>query len=400
MKVKEVRTLHFAPWPNVSFVEIETDAGLVGLGETFYTPRSVAAYLEEVIAPQLLSADPLQIEPLWRQLYDGSHVYGNRGLEMRCLAAVDIALWDILGQHVGQPIVQLLGGNSHPAGVPVYNTCASAGYAQGTPGIQRARARPAAKARHDDYAAWQKDAGKLARSLLSMGIGAMKIWPFDPFALQNRGQTISAAEIERGLAPFRQIRDAVGGKMDVILEGHGYWALEPARRIAAALEPCGVVLLEDLMKPDNLRTLARLRAATSIPICASELLMNRYAVQEALEAGACDVVMTDVGWAGGITEARKTAHLADVHNLGVIFHDCTGPVTLAASLHLGAHVTNLWRQEIVRAYTLGYYRDLVDFEFGVEDGRMRPPSRPGLGVALRPEARRRPDCVVRVLASA
>jgi galactonate dehydratase len=398
MKITHLQTINFATFPNITFLELHTDAGLVGLGETYYTPHAVAAYLEEVLAPMLFDADPLQIEAFWRRAYDGSHVYGNRGLEMRCLSAVDIALWDLLGQAVGQPIWQLLGGASHAEGVLVYNTCAQAGYAQGTPGIPRKRPYEA-PSRYRDYDAWHEDAGELAKSLLAMGIKAMKIWPFDPFALTNRGQTISWQEIDEGLRPWKQIRDAVGLEMDVILEGHGYWALQPARRIAQALEPYKPALLEDLMKPDNPRTLAKLRQATGTPIVASELLMNRYAVQEMIEAGACDVVMTDIAWSGGVTEARKIANLADTHNLGVIFHDCTGPVTLAAALHVGAHCTNTWMQEIVRDYTLGFYRDLVDHAFEVENGRMRAPARPGLGVALRREALHREDCLVHQLAA-
>ena len=395
MKITNIRTIHFEPFPNITFLELQTDSGIVGLGETYYTPRSVTAYIEEVLAPMLLESDPLQIEAFWRRAYDGSHVYGNKGLEMRCLSAVDVALWDILGQHSGQPVWQLLGGTSHPEGVPIYNTCASAGYAQGTPGITRSAGVDVA-GDYRDYEAWQPDgdAGVLAKSLLDMGIRAMKIWPFDQFAAANRGQTISWPEIELGLRPWQQIRDAVGMEMDVILEGHGYWALQPARRIAEALEPYNPVLLEDLMKPDNVRTLAKLRQSTSTPICTSELLMNRYAVEEMLRADACDVVMTDVTWAGGITEARKIANMADTNNLGVIFHDCTGPVALAAALHLSAHCTNTWMQEIVRAYTLGFYLDLVDYAFVVENGRMQPPQRPGIGLALRAEALDRDDCVI------
>lgn len=397
MNIEQIRTIHFATFPNITFLELVTDTGLVGLGETYYTPRAVTAYLEEVLAPMLLDADPLQIEPFWRRAYDGSHVYGNKGLEMRCLAAVDIALWDLLGQYLGQPVWQVLGGNSHPDGVLVYNTCAQAGYAQGTPGIRRQQPY-VIPSQYRDYDAWHEDAGELAKSLLTMGITAMKIWPFDPFALTNRGQTISWRDVEAGLRPWKQIRDAVGLEMDVILEGHGYWALQPARRIVEALEPYKPALIEDLMKPDNPHTLAQLRAATQTPIVASELLMNRYAVQEMIAAGACDVVMTDIAWAGGITESRKIAILADTHNLGVIFHDCTGPVTLAAALHLGAHCTNTWMQEIVRDYTLGFYRELVDHPFAVENGRMKPPMRPGLGMMLREDALARTDCTVRVLA--
>ncbi len=397
MKITQARAIHFSSYPNITFLELETDTGLVGLGETYYTPRTSVMFMEEVLLPVLLNSDPLQIEDFWRRVYDATHVYGNKGVEMRGLAAVDVALWDILGQHLGQPIWQILGGSTHPEGVLIYNTCASAGYAQGTPGVLRKKAlsaQPSAlSTQYDDYAAWNKDAGALARSLLEMGIRCMKIWPFDPMALTNRGQTISLPELERGLLPFKQIRDAVGMEMDIILEGHGYWSLAPARRIAQALEPYKLVLLEDVMKPDNLRTLAKLRESTSTPICASELLMNRYAVLQLIEANACDVVMADPTWAGGISECRRIANLAEAHNMGVIFHDCTGPVTLAAGLHLGTHTPNTWMQEIVRAYTLGYYRDMVTPSFEVQNGRMKPPSTPGLGVRITDSARKRPDYV-------
>ena len=235
----------------------------------------------------LLERDPRQIEAFWRRAYENSHIYGNKGLEMRCLSAVDVALWDILGQELGRPIWQLLGGTSNPDGVPVYNTCASAGYGQKTPDISR-KVDTAATGSYRDFEAWQPggDAGELARSLLDMGIRAMKIWPFDRFALANHGQTISFAELDEGLRPWQQVRDAVGLEMDIILEGHGYWALQPARRIAEALEPYKPVLLEDLMKPDNPRTLAKLRSSTRTPICASELLMNRYAIERDI-TGRC-----------------------------------------------------------------------------------------------------------------
>ena len=152
------------------------------------------------------------------------------------------------------------------------------------------------------------------------------------------------------------------------------------------------------MKPDNPRTLAKLRESTRTPVCVSELLMNRYAIEEMMQADACDVVMTDVAWAGGITECRKIANMAETQNMGVIFHDCTGPVTLAAALHLAVHAPNSWMQEIVRAYTLGFYRDLVDHVFEVENSRMKAPSRPGLGLAIRQDALKRDDCQVKVLA--
>jgi len=395
MKIQQIRAVQFPAFPNSTFVEIETDTGLIGLGETFYTPNSVTAYIQEVLASLLMERDPLGIEDFWRTAYDSSHVYGNRGLESRCLSAIDIALWDILGQHTSQPIWQLLGGTCHPEGVLIYNTCASAGYAQGTPGIWR-KDKSTNTSSYQDYEAWQPDgdAGELAASLLKMGVRAMKIWPFDRFALANRGQSISRSELDEGLRPFKQIREAVGRDVEIILEGHCYWALEPARRIAEAVEPFKPALLEDLIKPDNFGTLAQLRNSTNIPLCASERLLNPYAFRDMLAAGACDVVMVDPSWAGGITECRKIAALADTYELGVIFHDCTGPVSLAAALHLAEHSPNTWMQEIVRAFTSGPYRELVDHLFEIENGKMRATGGPGLGVNLRKDIRGRREHIL------
>ena len=250
MKITGVRTIHFAPFANITFLELTTDSGIVGLGETYYTPRSVTAYIGEVLTPLLLESDPLQIEAFWRRAYENSHIYGNKGagdalpLGGGC-SALGI-FWD--RSWAGR-------SGSFSAGRAIRTACRSTTPAppQDTGRNHRDISRKvntAASGTYQDFEAWQPggDAGALARSLLDMGIRAMKIWPFDRFALANHGQTISFAEIEEGLQPWRQVRDAVGLEMDIILEGHGYWALQPARRIAEALEPYKPVLLEDLMK--------------------------------------------------------------------------------------------------------------------------------------------------------
>ncbi|HMN29750.1 MAG TPA: bifunctional D-altronate/D-mannonate dehydratase, partial [Caldilineaceae bacterium] len=103
MKIQQIRAINFATYPNITFLEVATDEGIVGLGETYYTPRSVVAYIAEVLAPMLLDSDPLQIEAFWRRAYDGSHVYGNKGLEMRALSAKDLALLDIFGPSLCPP---------------------------------------------------------------------------------------------------------------------------------------------------------------------------------------------------------------------------------------------------------------------------------------------------------
>ena len=362
MKITRIETIHIAEFANILFVRIHTDSGLLGLGETYYTPNSTRAFIHDVASSMLLGQDPRDIERHWRRLYDSSFIYGNRGNEMRAISALEVALWDLLGQHAGLPIYRLLGGAARDK-IRIYNTCAGALYG-------------------------------LAQDLMNEGITAMKIWPFDPFATETSGHYISFADLEKGLEPVRKIRDAVGMSMEIMIEGHGYWTLPAAVRIAEALAPYQPMWLEDMMKPDSVATLAQLRRSTPIPICASELILTRYGVKDLLVQEAVDIVMTDVTWTGGISESKKIAAMAETYNLPFAAHDCTGPVTLFASAHLSINLPNALIQECVRAYYRGFYQDLVTTSLRIEDGFLYPPEQPGLGTTLQPALFERSDTTV------
>lgn len=194
---------------------------------------------------------------------------------------------------------------------------------------------------------------------------------------------------------MRKIRDAVGLDMEIMIEGHGYWKVPAAIRIARALEPYQPMWLEDVIKPDNPHALAELRRATSTPICGSELALTRHHARELLEAEAVDILMTDVTWTGGIGESRRIAAMADLANLPFVAHDCTGPVTFLASVHLSIHCPNALIQESVRAYYRGFYNDLVTVVPRIEGGFVWPTETPGLGTALKPDVLQRADTTVR-----
>jgi len=367
--------------PSILFVRIYTDDGVVGLGETCYLPSSCARVVHEFLAPRLIGKDPLAIAQHWRSTANAISRFGGRGAELRALAAVDVALWDILGQVANLPIYQLLGGVANES-VPVYNTCAGPLYASiskhATPG--EGSAAPAGII-YEDLIAAKDDAGALAESLLSEGITGMKIWPFDQFALKLGGSTINAETIEKALEPIKKIRDAVGDQIDVMIDGHGLWSLEPAKKIAHALEPYAPYWLEDLTLADP-KVLASLRASTNSPISASEYLVNRNDVHAVLEAEGADFIMIDPTWAGGITGARDIAQLADLYGKPVTFHDCTGPVTLQSGIHLAISTPNAAHQEIVRAFLGTTYAEVINEEFSFKNGRVYPPQGPGLGITL------------------
>jgi L-alanine-DL-glutamate epimerase-like enolase superfamily enzyme len=213
----------------------------------------------------------------------------------------------------------------------------------------------------------------------------MKIWPFDIAAEKTRGQYISPADLRSALEPFEKIRRAVGDRMDIMVEFHSMWQLLPAIQIAKALAPYGTFWHEDPIKMDSLASLARYAEASPAPISASETLATRWGFRDLLETGAAGIVMLDISWCGGLSEARKIASMAEAWHLPVAPHDCTGPVVLAASTHLSLNAPNALVQESVRAFYRTWYRDLVTALPEVKDGMITVPPGPGLGLDLNPE---------------
>ncbi len=402
MRITTIETLRLAEFPFLLWLRIGTDAGIVGTGETFWAPGPVEAYLHENVAPYLLGQDPRDIERHDRTL--GNVYVGARdsGAEVRRNSAVNLALWDILGRSVGEPVWRLLGGRTREA-VPVYNTCAGYGHVRASrrhalfertedwslgPG-------DASEGPYEDLIAWRHDAGALARSLLAEGIRGMKIWPFDVAAEASLGTRITPSEVDAALRPFAAIREAVGREMEIMVELHGLWTLPPALRIAEALKPFDVAWIEEPIRYNEPEALAELARHTSIPLAASERLATRQAFRQLLARRAASVVMIDLAWCGGLSEARKIAHMAEAAELPVTLHDCTGPIVYAASCALSATLPNASWQEFVRAYASGWYREIVADLPAVGGGRVRPLDGPGLGLALREELFDRPDATLR-----
>jgi len=395
VKITRIETIRVGEHPNLLWLQLHTDDGLVGLGETYYVPGAVAAVVHDIAAPVLLGADPIDIERHWHALFHITNYFGYAGAEMRALSAIDIALWDIVGQATGQPIYNLLGGRVRDR-IRTYNTCASYG------GV-------------DDYNAFLERADDLAESLLGEGITAMKIWPFDQFAspaapqreapsfsrhvpadYYTVGPHITPEDVERGLEPIRKIRQRVGNRMEIAIELHSRWSLPAAIRIAKALEPYDVLWFEDALTPDPVDDLARIVQETRVPVCVSERLFTRYAFRQVLERKAAHIVMPDIIWTGGISEGKKIAAMAEAYHLPIAPHDCTGPVNVFACLHLCASCPNAMLMESVRAFNRAYSAALVDTSLDVREGHIHFPTAPGLGTRLRPSVRERADATVQV----
>ena len=403
MKITRLETLRLREFPFLLWLQVHTDNGLVGTGETFWAPGPAATYLHDNVASYLLGKDPRDIELHARTL--GSVYVGARdsGAEVRGNSAVDIALWDIYGQSLGEPVWRLLGGRTHQS-VPVYNTCAGYGHVRATqrnalfertedwslkPGDMN-------EGPYEDLLAWRFDAGKLAQSLLSEGVTAMKIWPFDIAAESSNGTRIHLPDLDQALEPFRKIRETVGRQMEIMVELHGLWTLPPVLRIAEALKPYDVAWLEEPIRYNELDAMAELARHTAIPVAASERLASRQVFKQLIDKRAASIIMIDLAWCGGLSEARKIANMAEASELPVTLHDCTGPIVYAASCALSATLPNAIYQEMVRAYATGWYTEIVDGIPPVTAGRVAPLPGPGLGLRLKPELFRRDDAEIRV----
>jgi galactonate dehydratase len=389
MKIVAIETIvpgECSRLPALAFVRIHTDEGLVGCGETYYTPHAVSTYIHEFLAPLIMGADVIAPEAIWETGYSAAARFGGKGLELRALSAVDIAAWDLVAQAAQLPLYKVLGGPVRAA-VPTYNTCAGSTYGSGwRPGYGDA----SEAGDLDDAAALHSRPAELARELIDEGFAGMKIWPFDRLAQEHGGQMISRSDVARGLEPFGRIREAVGFDIEIMAEGHGFWSLAAAKVIAKSLESFEPAWIEDLMLADCPEALAELKRSTTIPVLASEYLMTRFEYAAMIRAGAVDHVMIDPSWCGGITEARRIIALAAAARLPVTTHDCTGPFTLLAGTHLALSCTNSTVQEVVRAYVRMVYPDFVDDRIQLVNGRILPPERAGIGAGLRSDVVDRP----------
>jgi galactonate dehydratase len=395
MKITSLETLRLDEFYNVLWVRVGTDAGPIGLGETFYGAGAVEAHIHETLAERLLGRDPLQIERLNKEMVNLPMAQSSTGVEYRAASAIDIALWDLFGKVCGQPVHQMLGGLCADK-LRVYNTCAGYRYVRGR------NIRPVdtwnlseQEGPYEDLFAFMNQADLLAHSLLEQGITAMKIWPFDPAAQETGGLYITPVQMKTALAPFEKIRQAVGDRMEIMVEFHSLWNLPTAKQIARALAPYAPTWFEDPIRMNSPQALAEYARSTDVWVCASETLGSRWPYKEFLERDAIHVAMVDLCWTGGLTEGRKIAALAETWQRPFAPHDCTGPVGFAAAVHASFSQPNTLIQESVRAFYTGWYKELVTAVPKIENGFVYPMEGVGLGLDLQPAVFDRPDLRVR-----
>ena len=373
--ITNIRTIRLAQFPNSIWVEIETDEQLIGLGEAWRGTAAVETIIHNDICPWLIGQDSRNIELISRTLLTPYVGFHSASAEVRAASAIDVALWDLAGKRHGIPVYEALGGAARSS-IQVYNTCSGYSFNASSSAYNSGTSRRVItnsdemRGPYDDQIAFNRDAGALAKSLLSEGYKVMKIWPFDPFAAKTQGNWISAEDLEAGLKPFQQIRDAVGNQIEIMCELHSLWSAPAALRICKALEPYNIFWAED-------------------PLCKMDDIQQMFA------AGAFDYAMLDLGWCGGLTEGRKIAALAESYNIPIAPHDCTGPVLLWSGLHLALNSPAGLFQEVVRANLATWYQDIVETLPAIENGHAKLPTAPGIGAVLRPDVKLRKDAIIR-----
>ena len=388
MKITAIETIHNKNFSNLVWVKIHTDEGITGLGETFRNPKAIISYIHESCAPYLLGKDPLRINEHADNLLNWTANryigYPTRSVEYRGNSAIDIALWDLKAKSSNLKLVDILGGPCRDK-IPIYNTCAASGYNWNANSSSRLVSELKSnqnKASYDDLELQTKNPGDLAQSLLDEGIKAMKIWPFDEFAFKTKGQMISSADLDKGISRIKKIRDAVGSKIDIMVEYHSLWQLAPALKIAKFVDEFDVFWHEDPINMAHLKDLAEYNQNTIAPVAGSEALGTALWYRDALSLGAIDYMHYDLAWVGGITEAIKISGIAYANNRMMCPHDCTGPVVWIANLHISLAYPNAMILESVRSFYNGFYKILVDNLPEIKNGFALPMNGIGLGVDL------------------
>jgi galactonate dehydratase len=339
LKITGLKTFLVAPTVSPGagiFVKIYTNQGLVGLGLATQTSKEVstAAAIDE-LQPFLVGRDPTQIETIWEDLYEGPRWRG--GPITAAISAVDIALWDILGQALGQPIYKLLGGPIHDK-IRVYG-----GGGGTTP-------ESWAKTKADGYTASR--------------VG----WP--------------TGSITEMIAFTKAMRLAAGPKHEIAIHGQGRLPTADALQYMRGVEECNLLWVEEPIQMDDIEDWVHLRAHTSTPIATGERLTTKFAFNPYLSRHLIDFAQPDLCACGGILEARKIAAIAEVNRIRMAPHGPHGPAGALANFHFDAATPNFYIQE-TRVYTGQFDMDLHEGLIPiVKNGYCELPNRPGLGTVL------------------
>jgi galactonate dehydratase len=356
----DIIEIEVTPKGNWVFVQIQTDAGISGLGEASQSGKDtlVQVVLKQLEA-ELMGKDPTNIIALWEQMVHPDNVFsGDAGrVGATAISAIDQALWDIKGKAFDVPVWQLLGGK-HRDKVRLY--------ANLNRGITDRRPEGFAEA---------------AQRAVESGFGAIKCTPFDEVKLLKQDRSGVEKDLKLGIDRVSAIRDTVGSEIDLMVDCHSRFDLPLARRACEALKPLNLYWLEEPVASEQTQAMKHLCQHSGHTIAGGEAFLGRNAFWETLAEGAMHVIMPDVKHAGGISECMRIAAMAEIKQIMVSPHSPAGPVSNMAGVHLAAAIPSFLMLE----YAFGeveWRSQLTAPEEHIENGFMSVPDRPGLGIEL------------------
>lgn len=355
MKITAIKTFLCNVYrTNLVLVKVETDAGIHGWGEATleYKEHATAEAIHE-LDHILVGTDPFRIEEFRHDAYRDAYWRGGPVL-MSAISGIEMALWDIKGKALGVPVYELLGGAVRTE-IPCYVN-----------GWFAPAKRP------EEFA-------EKAIAAREAGFAGIKWDPFGKAWLE-----ISRSELAAADECVRQVHNAVGDTMELLIEGHGRFNVPSALRIARHLEEFDIYWLEEPVVPDDLEGLAAVRRASRVPIAAGERLYGRAQFRTFFEKECADFVQPDVSHAGGIMEMRLIAAAAECRHLPFCPHNPSGPIANAATLQLAACIPNFARLETM-FNDVPWRADICNEELVIRNGKMQIPSKPGLGVEINEE---------------
>ena len=342
------------------FVQVDTSDGITGWGEVTTYPgpianRAVCAVLRQM-RDLLAGDDASRIEATWHKVFRAFTYMGSRGMTTAVASGIDIALWDIRGKELKLPIYQLLGGAVRED-IPLYT--------------------------HPPRATTVEESARLAKETVDIGYKAIKT---DPFWEEKAGtQTtylsgqISPEGEQKGVDIIAAIREAVGPKVEVMIDAHAHYNVPTAIRLATRLAPYNLTWFEEPVPPESYHALKQVRQQVPVRICVGERLHTRFEFVPIFENQLADYIMPDVTWTGGITELKKIANLAEAYYVPITPHDASGPINIMAGAHTMMTVPNFYRLESARLFVETYSSFLVT-PLDIRDGVLYISERPGLGI--------------------
>ena len=367
MKITDIKTAEISGHGYSLFVKIFTDEGIEGLGECIHGGDGVAMLVADM-GEMIKGRNPLDVDRLFesirhRYIFNGA-LAGN---VVTAMTGIEIALWDLAGKAMGQPVYRLLGGKFRDR-IRLYCDC---------------------HAGRDDS---PESYAERAKEVVSMGFNAIK---FDidnarsPHKLDEFNWSVTPGELAEMVDKVSAVREAVGPEVDVAIDMHGRYDTHSAIRVAQAIEEFNLMWLEEPVPPENVDAMLEVKRSSRTPICAGENLYLRWGFRDLIEKQAVDVIMPDLPKCCGLSEGRKIANMAEVYYIPLAPHNVCGPLGTIASCHTCASVPNFLVLEW-HWVDRPHWQELVEADPPlIQDGYITVPDRPGLGVDFNEDAARR-----------